>query len=101
PSVLLFDRFALDLARERLRAGEQDIDLRPKAFKVLRYLVENAGRLVLKEDLFEAVWPNVQVSDDTLVQCIREIAQHLEGLWAQVDVLLPRTQALARQVERE
>ena len=41
---------------------------------MLRYLVENAGRLVLKEDLFEAVWPNVQVSDDTLVQCIRELS---------------------------
>ena len=55
--VLRFDRFALDLARGCLRVGDQDIDLRPKAFEVLRYLAENAGRLVSKQELFEAVWP--------------------------------------------
>lgn len=33
--ALYFDRFSLDLMRGCLRAGEQDIDLRPKAFEVL------------------------------------------------------------------
>src|ERR1700751_3772323 len=75
--VLRFDRFALDLVRGCLRAGDQEIDLRPKTFEVLCYLAENAGRLVSKQELFEAVWPNVTVSDDSLVQCIRELRQKL------------------------
>jgi sulfatase modifying factor 1 len=71
--VLWFDRFALDLTRGCLRTADQNIDLRPKAIEVLQYLAENAGRLVHKQELFEAVWPNVTVCDDTLVQCIREL----------------------------
>jgi DNA-binding winged helix-turn-helix (wHTH) protein len=57
--------------------GEQDIYLRPKAFDVLCYLVESAGRLVSKSELHEAIWPNVAVSDDSLVQCIGELRQKL------------------------
>src|SRR5215467_11125709 len=52
--VLRFDRFALDLVRGCLRADDQDIDLRPKAFEVLCYLAENAGRLVPKKELVSA-----------------------------------------------
>jgi adenylate cyclase len=40
--VLQFDRFTLDLARGQLRADRRGIELRPKSFDVLRYLVENA-----------------------------------------------------------
>jgi formylglycine-generating enzyme required for sulfatase activity len=75
--VLRFDRFALDLARGCLRAGDQEVDLRPKAFEVLRYLVDHAGRLVSKQELFEAAWPNVSVCDDSLFQCIRELRRKL------------------------
>src|SRR5262245_50473848 len=71
--VLRFERFALDLERECLRVGGHAIELRPKAFNVLRHLAANAGRLVRKEELYGAVWPNVTVSDDSLVQCIREL----------------------------
>jgi DNA-binding winged helix-turn-helix (wHTH) protein len=72
-----FDRFALDLTRGCLRAGDQEIDLAPKPFEVLRHLAVNAGRLVSKKELFETVWPNVSVSDDSLIQCIRELRQKL------------------------
>lgn len=75
--VLRFDGFELDLARGCLRAGDEEIDLRPKTFEVLCCLAENAGRLVHKEELFQAVWPNVTVCDDSLVQCIRELRQKL------------------------
>jgi formylglycine-generating enzyme required for sulfatase activity/DNA-binding winged helix-turn-helix (wHTH) protein len=75
--VLCFDRFALDLTRGSLRDDDRDIDLPPKAFEVLRYLVENAGRLVSKQELLDTVWPNVVVTDDSLVQCIRELRERL------------------------
>jgi DNA-binding winged helix-turn-helix (wHTH) protein len=75
--VLWFDRFALDLTRGCLRAGDLDIALRPKTFEVLRHLAENAGRLVPKQELQEAVWSGVIVTDDSLVQCIRELRDQL------------------------
>lgn len=75
--VLRFDRFVLDLTRGCLRTGDQDINLPPKAFEVLRHLAQNAGRLVPKQELHEAVWANVVVSDESLVQCIRELRQKL------------------------
>lgn len=75
---LQFDRFTLDLARAALRFGNQEIFPRPKAFGVLCCLAENAGRLVDKQQLFETVWRGVEVTDDSLVQCIRELRQLLD-----------------------
>ncbi|MBR0894471.1 winged helix-turn-helix domain-containing protein [Bradyrhizobium tropiciagri] len=72
-SVLVFDSFVLDLARGVVRVDGVDLDLRPKSFAVLRHLASNAGRLISKQDLHAAVWGNVAVSDDSLVQCVREL----------------------------
>jgi adenylate cyclase len=44
---------------------------------VLRHLAENAGRLVSKRELFATLWPDVAVTDDSLVQCIVEIRRAL------------------------
>jgi adenylate cyclase len=41
-------------------------DLRRKSFEVLRYLVEHTGRVVTKEELIKAVWPNVTIGDESL-----------------------------------
>jgi len=75
--VVRFDRFTLDLTRGCVRAGEQEIELPPKAFQVLTYLALNAGRLVAKEELLDAVWAGVVVTDESLVQCIRLLRQKL------------------------
>ena len=73
PKASGVDRFALDLMRASVRVDGRVIELPPKAFDVLRVLAENAGRaLVSKQELYEAVWPNVTVTDD-LVQRIREV----------------------------
>ena len=77
PGVLNFERFCLDVRRGCLRIGEQDIALRPKAYEVLRHLAQNSGRLVTKQELYEAVWQNVIVSDDSIAQCIRELRSRL------------------------
>jgi DNA-binding winged helix-turn-helix (wHTH) protein len=53
---LLFDRYVLDLDRGCLLLDGHEVPLRPKTFAVLSYLVENAGRLVSKDDIFGAVW---------------------------------------------
>jgi DNA-binding response OmpR family regulator len=57
PTLIRFDRYVLDRRCGVLRVGEADIDLRPKTFAVLGVLVENAGRLVSKDEIIAAVWP--------------------------------------------
>jgi len=76
--TLWFDRYALDLARGSLRSADREIELRPKAFKVLKHLVENVGRLVAKDELHQVVWRDVIVTDDSLVQCIGQLRQALD-----------------------
>jgi DNA-binding winged helix-turn-helix (wHTH) protein len=60
--ALHFDRFTIDLRRGSLRSGIDEIWLRPKSFAVLRYLAQNAGRLILKDEIFSAVWPDSTVT---------------------------------------
>lgn len=73
-----FGRFTLSLARASLAANGADVDLRPKSFDVLRYLVENAGRVATKDEIVAAVWPNVVVTDDSLTQCVRDVRKALD-----------------------
>ena len=56
--TVCFSSFRLDLPNQRLCGREDPIPLRPKTFGVLRYLVEHAGRLVTREELVKAVWPD-------------------------------------------
>jgi predicted ATPase/DNA-binding winged helix-turn-helix (wHTH) protein len=53
--------------------GEQRLELTPKGFAVLRYLVAHAGRLVTKEELLSAVWSATVVSEATLTSAIRDL----------------------------
>jgi len=53
------------------------VKLRPKAFKVLRLLVENPGRLIGKDELLEAAWAGGIASDDSLVQALADIRRAL------------------------
>ena len=72
---LVFGPFRVDTDNECLWRGKQRITLAPKAFAVLRYLLEHSGQMVRKEEFFEAIWPKTVVSDIALAVCIREIRQ--------------------------
>jgi adenylate cyclase len=85
-----FEGYTLDLARHLLRAGDREIPLRPKSFEVLRYLVENANRVVTKEELIKAIWPKVIVTDDALTHCISEARQAIADSRQTLIVTVPR-----------
>jgi non-specific serine/threonine protein kinase len=68
---------AISLDRGCLLRGGREIRLRAKTFQVLAYLHDHHSRLVTKEDLFRAVWPDTFVSDDSLTKCVREIRNAL------------------------
>jgi adenylate cyclase len=87
---LRFDRYVLDLDRGSLLSDGSEIALRPKTFAVLRHLVENSGRLVSKDELFAAVWPNLAVTDDALVQSIGELRRALADDGPRLIKTIPR-----------
>ncbi|HEY7245223.1 MAG TPA: transcriptional regulator [Xanthobacteraceae bacterium] len=87
---LVFDRYVLDFDRGCLLLHGHEVPLRPKTFAVLSYLVENAGRLVSKDDIFAAVWPNLAVTDDTLVQSIGELRRELGDDGSRLIKTIPR-----------
>jgi DNA-binding winged helix-turn-helix (wHTH) protein len=68
----------LDLANERLWHGAEAVRLRPKSFAVLRYLVERPGQLVTKEELLQAVWPEVEVGEAVLAVSVSELRRVLQ-----------------------
>jgi predicted ATPase/DNA-binding winged helix-turn-helix (wHTH) protein len=54
-------------------AAEKRIRLPPKAFEVLRYLLEHPGRLVPHDELLEALWPRTFVQQEVLKSHIASI----------------------------
>ena len=72
--LLRFAGFELDQLATELRAPDgKPVKLRPKTFEMLRLFAASPGRALSKQELMEAIWPNVIVSEDSLFQCIREL----------------------------
>ena len=72
-----FHSFRLDSANQCLWRGDERAQITPKAFDVLRYMVENAGRLVTQDELLEALWPETYVNQEVLRKYILEIRKVL------------------------
>jgi adenylate cyclase len=82
--IFVFSGHTLDLGKGRLWNSHGDVMLRPKSLTLLTYLVRNPGRVISKDELIEAVWPDVMVSDESLSQCLKDVRAALgpeaEGL---------------------
>ena len=72
-----FQSFRLDTANHLLLHGDERVSLTPKAFDVLRYLVERAGRLVSQDELLESLWSETYVNQEVLRKYILEIRKAL------------------------
>ena len=74
---IVFPPFRLDPVNEQLWRENTLVPLPPKTFAVLRYLVEQSGRLVTKEELLKAVWADTHVSEGVLKGYIRDLREVL------------------------
>jgi len=72
-----FGPFRFDPTNVTLSRGDAHIHLPPRALGVLEYLVRRPGLLVTKEELLEAVWADIHVTEDALTQAISLIRQAL------------------------
>ena len=88
--LLRFESFTLDLERLTLNGPAGPANLRRKSFDVLRYLAERAGRVVTKEELIKAIWPDVTVGDESLTKCISEARQAIGDEGQSVIKTIPR-----------
>src|SRR5262249_9083099 len=88
--MLQFEGYTLDIARNSLRTADREIALRRKSFELLRYLVENPDRLVTKDELFKAIWPDVVVTDESLAHCVSEVRQAIGDIKQTIIATVPR-----------
>src|SRR6202162_5535853 len=76
-SLYRFGQFVLDPGRRTLSRADSPVSLTPKAFDVLLFLVQNANRLVTKEELLQAVWGDTFVEEGNLKQYISHLRKAL------------------------
>ena len=87
-----FGEFALDPAQGILSARGREIPLAGKAFDTLRVLVENAGRIVSKQELLDRLWPGLHVEENNLAQHISLVRKTLAAIDASTEYVqtMPR-----------
>ena len=90
PRSFQFGSFTLDLDRLCVFGPGGRAALRPKSFEVLQYLIEHEGRVVGKDELTNAVWPDVTVTDESLTRCISEVRRALGDSTQQIIKTVPR-----------
>ena len=72
-----FESFRLDTTNHCLWRGEDRVSLAPKAFDVLRYLVEHSDRLVTQDEILEALWPETYVNPEVVKKYVLGIRKVL------------------------
>ncbi|MEM7050886.1 MAG: winged helix-turn-helix domain-containing protein [Acidobacteriota bacterium] len=72
-----FGEFEVDLDQARLLRDGKPVILEPKAFDVLRYFLENRSRLVSKEEILDAVWPETAITLNAMSRAVARLRKAL------------------------
>jgi DNA-binding winged helix-turn-helix (wHTH) protein len=72
-----FGPFVVDRARYQVLRDDAVVELTPKLLDLLLHLLDHPGTLVTKDQLLDAIWPGVNVSDNALAQAVSELRQAL------------------------
>jgi adenylate cyclase len=98
-----FRGFAFDPTRGVIsRPCGDDIRLRPQSADVLQYLLDRAQRVVGREEILQAIWPDVVVTEQSITQCISDIRRALGTVAPELLRALPkRGYILSTEVRRE
>lgn len=73
-----FDGIEVDVPNLRVTVGTELRPIEPKSFRLLLLLIENAGRVVPKDEIMAAVWADSFVSDNALTRAIAQIRKALD-----------------------
>src|SRR5262245_62846970 len=72
-----FGEFTLDTDRRQLLKSDYQRHLSPKAYELLRLLIDNQPRALSKAELHERLWPSTFVSESTLSSLVAEVRDAL------------------------
>src|SRR5215831_20171222 len=72
-----FGPFLLDTVQHTVCRGSEPVTLTPKTYDLLLLLVENRGRLMTKDELMKALWPDSFVDESNLTQQISMVRKAL------------------------
>jgi DNA-binding winged helix-turn-helix (wHTH) protein len=72
-----FGPYRLDRAQCRLLKGGHQVNLRPKLFDLLAVLVEHHGQMLEKDELMQAVWPDLAIEENNLTVSINALRRVL------------------------
>jgi len=97
--VYRFDEFELDIRRRVLARGGVLVAVSPKAFEVLLYLVVNPGRVVSKDELLKAVWPDSFVEEGSLAQQVSQLRKAMGDRAGAIVTIPGRGYQFAAKVE--
>jgi len=72
-----FDDICVDLDQMLITRSGARVDVEPKAFDVLRHLVEHRARLVTKDELLDTVWRGTFVTPNVLTRAVAQLRKAL------------------------
>src|SRR6185503_7369607 len=73
PQSFRFGDFVLDGARGGIWHRSTYVPLRPKTLALLLFFAQNPARLVTKDEIVEAVWSGIVVTDESIAKCVSEL----------------------------
>lgn len=76
--ILIRENLYLDKATHKLIKGKEAEELRAMEYKLLLYLLENPGRVITRDELFDNVWEDENTCDGTITVHIRHIREKIE-----------------------
>ncbi len=74
----LTEDIVLDTGIHKLKNGNSQIDLKAMEYKLLKYLVDNVGRVVTKDELLKEVWNDEFIGEGTLAVHVRHLREKIE-----------------------
>src|SRR4051812_9866975 len=77
PYIYEFDDFRLDAVRRVLLLRGEPVPLTPKVFDTLLYFVRHRGKVLGKDELMNALWPDAFVEENNLTQSVSSLRRAL------------------------
>ncbi len=77
PEGFSFDDVRVDVRAARVLKCDRPVNMEPKAFEVLCFLVQNPGRLIEKRELLDAVWGETSVTENAMTRVVAQLRRAL------------------------
>lgn len=77
-SVFRVGELEVDTAQRVVRRNGEAIQPRARTFDLLVYLIERRDRIVSRQELLDALWPDTKVTDNSIMQCVNEARRSLD-----------------------